>query len=303
VSERGPQPVAVIGAGRMGAAMIARLRAAGHPVAVHNRTAARAQRVAADTGASPAGSPAQAAASARVVLVSLADDDAVRSAYTGERGLVAGLRAGSLVLETSTIDPQTVRDLAGPVAEAGGTLLDTPVSGSVSTLEQGGLTFMVGGDEAALERARPVLAPLGTKVFHLGELGAGAAMKLAVNALLLGLNQGLAEALVLAERAGIARESAYEVFASGAVAAPFVQYKRESFLHPEGTAVAFMLDLAAKDLDLAATLAGRVGARTDQLTATRAVIRRAIAAGLGEADLSAIAQLLRREADGQDTGE
>jgi 3-hydroxyisobutyrate dehydrogenase/2-hydroxy-3-oxopropionate reductase len=182
------------------------------------------------------------------------------------------------------------------VAGAGGTLLDTPVSGSVSTVEAGGLAFMVGGDAAVLDRVRPVLQPLGDKVFHLGAVGAGAAMKLAVNGLLLALNQGVAEALVLAERAGIDRAAAYDVIASGAVGAPFVQYKRAAFLDPDGTGVAFLLDLAAKDLDLAAALARRVGARMDQLVANRAVIARAVEEGMGARDLSAIAVLLRADA-------
>jgi 3-hydroxyisobutyrate dehydrogenase/2-hydroxy-3-oxopropionate reductase len=165
----------------------------------------------------------------------------------------------------------------------------------VSTVQQGGLAFMVGGDGEVLDRVRPVLEPLGDKVFHLGPVGAGAAMKLAVNSLLMALNQGLAEALVLAERSGIERAAAYEVFASGAVGAPFVQYKRAAFLDPDGTPVAFGLDLVAKDLDLAATLGRRVAARMDQLVTNRAVVQRALERGMGRADLSAIAVLLRDE--------
>jgi 3-hydroxyisobutyrate dehydrogenase-like beta-hydroxyacid dehydrogenase len=121
-------------------------------------------------------------------------------------------------------------------------------------------------------------------------------MKLAVNSVVHGLNQALAEALVLAERAGVDRAAAYEVFASSAVAAPFVHYKRDAFEHPETAPVAFMLDLVAKDLDLIDTLAIRVGARMDQLAANRQVVRDALAAGLGEQDLSALAVLLRETA-------
>ena len=118
-------------------------------------------------------------------------------------------------------------------------------------------------------------------------------MKLAVNAMVFGLNQTLAEALVLAEKAGVERELAYEVIANSAVAAPFVGYKRAAHEHPESAPVAFALDLVAKDLDLAAALAGDVGAPVPQLETNRRVVGEAIDAGLGDADLSAIARHLR----------
>jgi 3-hydroxyisobutyrate dehydrogenase-like beta-hydroxyacid dehydrogenase len=107
------------------------------------------------------------------------------------------------------------------------------------------------------------------------------------------LNQALCEALVLAEKAGLAREAAYEVFASSAVAAPFVLYKRAAFERPEETPVAFMLDLVAKDLALIDDLAGDVGARMEQLAANRAVVAEALKAGYGARDMTAIADLLR----------
>jgi 3-hydroxyisobutyrate dehydrogenase/2-hydroxy-3-oxopropionate reductase len=118
-------------------------------------------------------------------------------------------------------------------------------------------------------------------------------MKLAVNAMVHALNGALSEALVLAEKAGIDRTVAYEVIGASAVAAPFVGYKREAFLHPEDAPVAFALDLVAKDLALAQALAARVGAPMPQLVANRAVVDRAVQAGLGDADLSALATLLR----------
>jgi 3-hydroxyisobutyrate dehydrogenase-like beta-hydroxyacid dehydrogenase len=138
-----------------------------------------------------------------------------------------------------------------------------------------------------------VLEALSAKLLHVGELGAGATMKLAVNAVVHGLDIALSEALVLAEKTGVDRVAAYEVFANSAVAAPFVLYKQEAFVHPEETPVAFSLDLVKKDLDLILDLAGSAGARMDQGETNRAVVRRALAAGLGDRDLSAIAVLLR----------
>lgn len=286
--------VAVIGTGRMGTAMVGRLAGAGHHLTVHNRTRAKAEAVAARHDAAVAPTPREAVREADVVLVSLADDAAVRAAYGGPDGLVAGLAAGQVVADTSTVDPETLRGLEAAVVAAGAALLDTPVSGSVSTVEAGALLVMAGGDAAALERARPALEAIASRIVHLGPLGAGATMKLVVNAMVHALNGALAEALVLAEKAGLDRACAYDVIAASAVGAPFVAYKRDAYLSPEGTPVAFALNLVAKDLALADALAARVAAPMPQLATNREVVQRAVAAGLGDADLSALATLLRQ---------
>ena len=298
--ERVPQDVteslrvAVIGTGRMGAAMACRVAAAGHPLTVWNRTRATAETVATQLGdVTVAGTAREAATAADVVIVSLADDAAVLATYRGEHGLAAGLGGGTVVADTSTVAPETVRALEGDVRTAGARLVDTPVSGSVSSVEGGTILVMAGGDADAVERAQPALDSFAQRIILLGPLGSGSTMKLAVNAMVFGLNQTLAEALVLAEKAGVDRDLAYEVFANSAVAAPFVGYKRAAYLHPESAAVAFALDLVAKDLDLAATLASGVGAPIPQLETNRRVVGEAIDAGLGDADLSAIASHLR----------
>ena len=284
--------VAVIGTGRMGGAMVGRIRGTGFTVVVHNRTRAKAEQVAAAHGCTVADSPREAVADADVVVVSLADDASVVAAYDGEDGVLAGLREGAVVCDTSTVAPATVRGLADRIS-AGSALLDTPVSGSVSSVEAGALVVMVGGDPDALDRARPVLDSMAKRVVHLGPVGTGAAMKLAVNGVLHGLNIALSEGLVLAERAGIEREVAYDVLAGSAVGAPFLSYKRAAFLDPDGTPVAFALDLVAKDLELAAALADEVGSAAPQLARNREVVGAAVAAGLGPADLSAVAEYLR----------
>lgn len=288
--------VAVIGTGRMGTAMVGRLAGAGHHLTVHNRTRAKAEAVAARHDAAVAPTPREAVREADVVLVSLADDAAVRAAYGGPDGLVAGLAAGQVVADTSTVDPETLRGLEAAVVAAGAALLDTPVSGSVSTVEAGALLVMAGGDAAALERARPALEAIASRIVHLGPLGAGATMKLVVNAMVHALNGALAEALVLAEKAGLDGARAYDVIAASAVGAPFVAYKRDAYLSPERTPVAFALNLVAKDLALADALAARVAAPMPQLATNREVVQRAVAAGLGDADLSALATLLRQGA-------
>jgi 3-hydroxyisobutyrate dehydrogenase/2-hydroxy-3-oxopropionate reductase len=285
--------VAVIGTGRMGGAMARTLARAGRDVTLWNRDPAKAEAVAADIGATVAPTAARAAASAEIVLTSLADDAAVQEVYLGDDGVVAGIGPSSIALETSTIDPGTSRTVGDAVDAAGAGFLDSPVSGSVSTVEAGALTIMVGGDPDLLERARPVLDDLAAKVVHTGARGSGAATKLAVNGLVHGLNVALSEALVLAERAGVDRTTAYEVFAGGAGGAPFVQYKREAYESPDDAPVAFSLDLVAKDLELITGLGRQVGLDMRQAVTGLAIVKEAIDAGLGDRDLSAIAVHLR----------
>jgi 3-hydroxyisobutyrate dehydrogenase-like beta-hydroxyacid dehydrogenase len=283
----------VVGAGRMGAAMVGTLRRAGVEVLVFNRTRAKAEAVAQATGAAVAASARDAAAGAQVVISSLADDAAVGGAYAGAEGIAAGLQPGAVVLETSTIDPGTVRRLRTLVEDRQAFLLDTPVSGSVQLVEAGQLTVMAGGDAAVLDRVRPLLDVLAKQVFHVGPLGSGAVMKLTVNAVLHGLNLALAEGLVLAEKAGVDRATAYDVFAASAVAAPFVHYKRPAFEHPGQVPVAFSLDLAAKDLALVLALAEQAATPMQQAATNRKVVDAAVAAGLGDRDLSELASFLR----------
>ena len=282
--------VAVLGAGRMGGAMVGRLRRSGFDVVAWNRDRAKADEVARTTGAGIAESPSEAAAASDVAITSLADDAAVETVYADA---VGGFHAGQVVLEMSTIAPQTVRTIAPSVLGRGAAMLDAPVSGSVPVVERGELTIMVGGEPDVLERARPVLEALSSTIIHVGELGTGATMKLAVNALVHGLAVALSESLVLAERAGVERTTAYEVFASGAAAAPFVLYKRAAFERPDETPVAFSLDLVAKDLDLILALAERVGAPMPQADTNREEVRAALESGLADRDMSALADYLR----------
>jgi 3-hydroxyisobutyrate dehydrogenase/2-hydroxy-3-oxopropionate reductase len=284
--------VAVVGTGRMGAAMARRLAGAGFDLVLFNRTRETADAVARDIGASVAATAREAAA-ADICVVSLADDPATLATYAGDDGLLAGLGTGTVICETSTVHPQTVRELAPQVAARDAVLLDCPVSGSVPVVERGELTVMAGGDVASLDKARPVLAAFSKQVFHFGEVGGGATMKLVVNSLVAALNVALCEAVVLAEKAGLDRELAYNVFEVGAAGAPYVKYKRAAFLHPEAIPVAFSLDLVAKDLELIRRLSEEVGARSDQGDVNRRLLAEALATGLGRRDMSALAELLR----------
>ena len=286
--------VALIGAGRMGSAMGGRVAAAGHDLVVFNRTRSRAEDLARRTGAHVADTARDAATSAEICLVSLPDDVAVTAAYLADEGLIAGVQADAVVCDTSTVAPATVRSLAPLVAQQGATLLDTPVSGSVSVVESGTLTVMVGGDREALDRARQVLDAFSKSIFHLGDVGAGATMKLVVNSVVHSLNVAVSEALVLAETARLDRETVYDVFEASAVGAPYVKYKRAAFLRPGEVPVAFSLDLVAKDLELIHDLAQQTGTRMDQADASRQLVAEAVQAGMGERDTSEVAEFLRR---------
>ena len=285
--------VGIAGTGRMGSAMAHALAGAGRDLVLWNRDPSKAKALADELGASVAASPAALAATADVVLTMLADDDAVREVYGGADGLLAGAYAGTVLVDLSTVTPGVLGEFAADAAARGVGILDAPVSGSTATASTGQLTLMIGGEAAALERARPALEPLAKTIFHLGPLGTGSAMKLAVNALIFGLNQAVAEGLVLAELAGIDRAVAYDVLAASAAGAPFVGYKRAAFVDPDGTPVAFSVDLAAKDLRLITGYAAALGLDVPQARVNLEMVAGASARGRGDADFATVAQDLR----------
>lgn len=294
--------VAVLGLGRMGAPMARNLARADHSVVLYNRTPDAALALAAELGATVAETPAAAAAAADVCLVVVADDVAVRDVFEGPDGLLAGARAGSVLVNMSTVTPAIIGEFAGRAKERGVGLLDVPVSGSATVAAAAQLTVMVGGDAADLERARPALEPLSKAIFHIGPLGSGAAMKLAVNTLVFGLVENVAEGLVLAETAGIERAVALEVFAASAAGAPLVTYNRAAFLDPEGTPPVFALRLAAKDMRLILELAARHGVSMPAATVGLGVIADAISDGRGESNYTAVAEHLRAQVPPDDGG-
>jgi 3-hydroxyisobutyrate dehydrogenase len=281
--------VGFAGIGRMGLPMARCVHAAGFPLVVWNRTAGSCTPLV-EAGAGLAGEPA-ALAGADVVVTMVSDGRAARAVLV-ESGLLAALRPGSVVLEMSTIGPAAARELAAEADRHDVRLLDAPVSGSGSLAALGQLFAMVGGDRQAYARATPVLDAMTKGHMLLGASGAGAAMKLAVNAMIAVTNESVAETLVLAERFGIERERAYDVLAGGALASPFVLYKRGAFLHPEKEPVGFTTALMHKDSVLAHELAAGLGVRMPAAEAAAGVLDEALRAGLGDADMAAVLSLL-----------
>ena len=298
MSGTGDMRVGFIGLGRMGYPMASNIAAAGFPLTVWNRTVAKAEALAAETGASVAASPADLARGVDVVITMVADGEVLSDLYTGSGEMCGSLAAGTLCVDMSTVSPEESRQVAAAVEAAGGRFVDAPVSGSTAIATAGTLTIMAGGQPGDVETLGPVFEAMGSRVYRMGPVGSGATIKLAVNSIVYGLGQAVAEALVLAEASGIGRETAYEVFANSAVAAPFVHYRREAFLKPGEVPVAFRMVLAKKDLDLALDLARSAGASMPQAVLNRSELVEAISAGFGDHDMSAVAEYLRTALNG-----
>jgi 3-hydroxyisobutyrate dehydrogenase len=281
--------VGFAGIGRMGLAMARNVLGAGFPLVVWNRTSDRCIPLV-EEGAEAVADP-ESLAAADVVVTMLTDGDAARSVLVAS-GLLEKLRPGSIVLEMSTIGPTAVAELAAEARRHDVHLLDAPVSGSVSVAEAAQLFAMVGGEQDAYERATPVLDAMTKGHVLLGPSGAGAAMKVAVNAMIAVTNESLAETLVLAERFGIERDRAYDVLEGGALASPFLLYKRNAFLRPDTEPVAFTTALMRKDTSLAEDLAAGFGVRLPAAAAAMSVLDEAIRRGLGDADISSVISVL-----------
>ncbi|MER7441322.1 NAD(P)-dependent oxidoreductase [Micromonospora avicenniae] len=251
--------VAVLGTGRMGAAIAHRLLASGHSLTVWNRTAARTEPLR-RTGVTVAGSPADAVAGVDVTLTSLADPAAVDTVLFGPGGAAAALAPGTCLVEMSTIGPAAVRALVDRLPE-GVSIVDAPVAGSVTAAASGRLRVYAGGPAVAVEHVRPLLEALGT-VRHLGPVGSGAAAKLVLNAALLIGVAGVADALAVARSVGVDREVALDLLGSGPLGAALARAT---------TADAdFPVALAEKDLGL--VLDELAGADAPLVRAARAAL-------------------------------
>ena len=280
----------------MGRPMADNLLAAGLPMTVYNRTRSRCEPFA-ERGARIADSPAELARAVDVVITMVADGAAAEAVYGGPDGVLAGLGSGNLVLEMSTIGPELARSLGRRAAECGAQLLDAPVSGSIPAATGAQLVVLVGGDSDAFERARPILAALSRAQYLMGPAGAGAAMKLAVNALIGVTNLGLSEVLVAAERSGIARAQALDVLADSAIGSPYIAYKREAFLDPDSVEVFFTVRLFKKDLRLAVDLGRSTDVPMLAVALADEALTLAAASGYGDDDVVRMADVLRTRAE------
>ena len=276
----------------MGSGMAGRVLDAGHALTVWNRSRERAEPLV-RRGATLASAPRAAAAGADVVVAMLADDEASRAVWLGAEGALANLRAGAVAIESSTVSPAWIAELAGKVSAQGATLLDAPVTGSRTHAASGELRFLVGGAAEALERARPVLAAMGREIVHFGPTGSGARMKL-INNFVCGVQAAaLAEGVALIEAAGLNGDAAMGVLANGAPGSPLVNAVGPRMTRRDYT-VNFALALMDKDLRYAIDDADEFGIDLRTAATARALFGDALAAGLGDRDFSAVIEPLRR---------
>jgi 3-hydroxyisobutyrate dehydrogenase-like beta-hydroxyacid dehydrogenase len=281
-----------IGLGAMGGRMADRLLSKGHTVTGYNRTKSKAQWLI-DRGMAWGDTPRAVAQAADVTFVMVTDSAALESIAYGPDGLVAGLGPGKVVVEMSTVSPTTSRALADKVRERGADMVDSPVSGSILTLEQGKLTMMVGGNRDTYDKVHPLLLDIGPKATHVGPNGVAVSMKIALN-LSIGVQLlAFSEGILLAEKSGIDRKTAVEVFTNSALASPMLQY-RGPFVVKMPDEAWFNVKMMQKDTSLALEMGRTLGVplptgaiANEMLTAARGI-------GLEEKDCAAVFHLLAR---------
>ncbi len=241
-----------IGLGVMGGNMVARLLEKGHTVTGYNRTRAKAQWLI-ERGMKWADSPRAVVQRADVVFTMVTNSNALSAVMDGADGLLAGLSAGKLHVDMSTVSPEVSRAMAAKVREKGADMVDAPVSGSVITLQQGKLSVMVGGRKETFERVKPILQDVGPKVTYVGDNGVALCMKIALNLQLAVQMMAFSEGVLLAEKSGIAREVAVDVMVHSAIASPMIQY-RGPFVLQQPEEAWFDVNMMQKDMLLAMEL-------------------------------------------------
>ena len=287
-----PKPrVAFLGLGTMGAAMAANLSKAGFAVTAWNRTPGRAPELA-GLGVEMAANPAAAAANTEIVVICVSDTPDVEAVLFGADGVAGGARAGTLVIDCSTIAPSGSWDFAARLKEHGLAMVDAPVSGGSEGARNATLTIFVGGDADDVERARPVLAALGKTITHVGPIGAGQAVKAVNQVILAATYLGVAEGIVLAIKAGLDVEQVVGALGGGA-AQSWVLANRSGRMLDNDYPLGFKVALHRKDLGIALELANQLGAVLPVSALVAQLESGLIAAGHGDDDMSAVARAIR----------
>ena len=283
--------VAILGLGTMGGGMAANLLKAGFPLTVYNRSAAKAQALV-NGGARLALTPADAVRGASIVISMLADDQASREVWLGRSGALAAAAQGTILIESSTVSPAWIAELAEQAAQRGVEFLDAPVTGSRIQAATGQLSFLVGGSERALATATPVLQAMSKEILHLGPVGSGAKLKL-INNFLCGVQiASLAESLAWIERSGLDREKALAFLKTGAGGSPVIGAVSARMVS-QIYGVNFLLRLMAKDLRYAETEAARCDIELTMAETARKLFEVAVAHGFGEEDMASVIEPLR----------
>jgi 3-hydroxyisobutyrate dehydrogenase-like beta-hydroxyacid dehydrogenase len=285
----GRDVIGFVGLGAMGAPLAARLLD-GHQVLGTNRTPGKAAALI-KRGLIWRDTPREVASAADVVFSMVTDDAALDAITSGPDGILAGLRPGALYVDMSTVSPQASRELAARVHAAGATMIDAPVSGSVPVAENGGLSIMVGGPEAAFRAAEPLLRRLGSTITHVGGNGQGLLLKLAVNISLATQMLSFSEGLLLAERGGIDPAQAAGAMAASSIGSPMLQARAPLAVHPPEHAW-FDMRLMHKDIRLALRAARDAGVPLPSARAADRVLGEAETMGYGNRDIAELGRVL-----------
>ena len=283
-----------VGLGVMGGRMAKRLLDAGHTVTGYNRTKSKAQWLI-DAGMKWADSPRAAAESSDAVFSMIANNNALRAVTEGKEGILAGLSKGKIYIEMSTVSPAAIREIAKQVEATGAEMLDAPVSGSSITLEEGKLSFMVGGKQEVLDKVRPFLQAIGPKATYVGGHGLAAAMKVATNLSLAVQMLAFSEGLLLAEKSGIARATAADVLFNSVIASPMVKYRGPFVLNMPDEAL-FDVNMMQKDLLLALEMGRQLDVPMPTTAVTNEFLTAARGMGLADKDFAIVFEVLARMA-------
>jgi 3-hydroxyisobutyrate dehydrogenase len=281
-----------VGLGVMGGNMVARLLEKGHKVTGYNRTRSRAQWLI-DRGMKWADSPRAVSAAADFTFAMVTNAAAIHSIADGPDGILAGLGPGKILIDMSTLSPAVSRGLAEKVREKGADMIDSPVSGSVITLQQGKLSVMVGGRRETFEKARHVLEDVGPKVTYVGDNGQALVLKIAVNLSLAVQMLAFSEGVLLAEKSGIPRETAVDVLTHSAIASPMVQY-RGPFVIKMPEEAWFDVNMMQKDMLLAMEMGRNLDVPLPTTAVTNEFLTAARGMGLVKQDFAVIFEVLAR---------
>ena len=277
--------IGFVGLGNMGGNMAARFLAAGYPVYGEERNHAHAEGLVHD-GLQWRDTPREVADAAEIVFTSVPDDDVLDAVASGPDGILAGLAAGQIWVDMSTVSPHASRELAERVRAQGAAMLDAPVSGSVPQVQSGTLTIMVGGDEHAYARVEPVLRELGTPT-RVGDNGQGLVLKLAINISLAVQTLAFSEGLLLAERAGVDPDLAAEVMSTSSIGSPMLKARTPLLLHLPDHAW-FDVELMQKDIRLARQTAADLHIPPPSAAVADQILGEARHLGYGHRDLAAL---------------
>ena len=278
----------------MGSRMVQRLLAAGHTVTGYNRTKSKAQRLL-DAGMKWADTPRSVAQAAEITITMVTNTQALQAVTSGTDGILGGLGAGKIYVDMSTVSPAASRELAKKVEAKGAQMLDAPVSGSVSTLEEGKLSIMVGGRKETCERARPILEAIGPKVTYVGANGLAVSMKIATNLSLAVQMLAFSEGVLLAEKSGIDRQTAVEVLLNSVIASPMVKYRGPFVLDMPDEAW-FDVNMMQKDLLLALEMGRQLDVPLPTTAITNEMLTAARGMGLADKDFAILFEVLARMA-------